>query len=264
MMNGLRLYGHYIRVSIRSQVQYRASFLLSTFGHFLITGCEFLGILVLFQRFGTLRGWTLAEIALFYGMANVSFAIAEAIPRGFDKMSSIVKMGDFDRFLLRPRSLALQLMGYEFQLRRIGRLSQALAVLIWALVSLHVVLTSEALCLLVIAILGGACLFSGLFILQATMSFWTVESLELFNTLTYGGMETAQYPLTIYKPWFRRFFTMIIPLACINYFPALVILRKTGASIFLGWGAPLICVAFLMLSLRIWQFGVRHYASTGS
>ena len=29
----------------------------------------------------------------------------------------------------------------------------------------------------------------------------------MMNTLTYGGVETTQYPINIYRPWFRNFFT---------------------------------------------------------
>src|ERR671928_195342 len=76
------------------------------------------------------------------------------------------------------------------------------------------------------AILGGACLFYGLFVLQATLSFWTVETLEIMNTVTYGGTETGQYPLTIYRPWFRLFFTFVVPLVCLNYLPANALLDR--------------------------------------
>ena len=57
---------------------------------------------------------------------------------------------------------------------------------------------------------GGVCLFYALFVIQATICFWTIESLELMNTMTYGGVESAQYPLVIYGRWFRGFFTFII------------------------------------------------------
>ncbi len=75
-------------------------------------------------------------------------------------------------------------------------------------------------------ITGASCLFMGLYILQATLSFWTTESLEIVNSLLYGGMETAQYPITIYLPWFRKVFTFFIPLACVGYFPILAIIEK--------------------------------------
>jgi ABC-2 type transport system permease protein len=49
--------------------------------------------------------------------------------------------------------------------------------------------------------------------------------LEIVNCTTYGGVETAQFPITIYRPWFRAFFTFVIPLATINYFPIHALLQ---------------------------------------
>lgn len=103
-MNSLRLYMRYISLSFRSQMQYRASFLMQIFGNIGITATEFLGIWALFVRFGSLTGWTLPQAALLYAMSDLSFSIAEAVPRGFDIFPSYVKSGDFDRVLLRPRS----------------------------------------------------------------------------------------------------------------------------------------------------------------
>jgi ABC-2 type transport system permease protein len=79
-----------------------------TFGHFLVTGIEFIGILVLFDRFGSLQGWTLPEVALFYGLINLAFSLTDAVSRGFDDMGNLVKQGAFDRLLLHPRSTVLQ------------------------------------------------------------------------------------------------------------------------------------------------------------
>ena len=87
------------------------------------------------------------------------------------------------------------------------------------------------------------------------------------NTMTYGGVETAQYPLSIYRAWFRRFFTYVVPLACISYYPSLAILGRAdalGSSFLFQWTAPLVGIGFLMISLQFWKFGVRHYRSTGS
>ena len=100
-LNAIRLYFRYLGISIRSQMQYRASFVMMSLGHFLTTGIEIFGIWALFDRFGSLRGWRLPEVALFYGMINIAFAIAEAIGRGFDVFSRMVKSGDFDQFICR-------------------------------------------------------------------------------------------------------------------------------------------------------------------
>ena len=267
MLNALRLYSRYVGISIRAQMQYRASFIMFSLGHFVANGAEFLALWALFDRFGSLRGWTLGEVALFYGMISISFALAEAVARGFDNFAGTVRSGEFDRVLLRPRSTALQIAGRETQLHRIGRLSQGLVVLIWSGTALGITWTAPRIALAVAAVLGGACLFAGLFVLQATMCFWTIESLEIMNTMTYGGVETAQYPLTIYRDWFRKFFTYAVPLASVTYFPALAILGRTdplGSSVTFQHLAPLIGVVFLLMALQVWKIGVRHYRSTGS
>ena len=266
-MNGLKLYIRYDVISIRGQMQYRASFIMQVFAHFLVTAVEFLGIWALFQRFGSLRGWTLPEVAFFYGTIHLAFSVADALSRGFDISANLIKMGDFDRLLLRPRSTALQLLGYEFTLRRIGRFSQGLVVLIWAAFALNIRWNIGKILLLMATVSGGVCLFIGLIVVQATIAFWTVESLEVMNTVTYGGVEAAQYPLAIYLPWFRKFFTFVVPLACVSYFPILAIIEKPdplGSPLWLQGVAPLAGLLFLTVALRFWRFGIRHYTSTGS
>lgn len=267
MVAALRLCWKYTLVSIRSQMQYRASFIMLTLGHFIATGTEFVALWALFDRFGAIAGWTLPEVALFYGLGNVAFAIAEGMARGFDIFAGLVKRGDFDRILLRPRGTLLQIGASEFQLLRIGRLIQGLAALIWGAAALNLAWSLGRVVLVIWTIACGAAMFSGLFILQATTAFWTTESLEMWNTVTYGGVQTAQFPLTLYEDWFRKFFTYIIPLAAITYFPALAILGKPdplGTSFAFQAAIPLAGLAFLALSAALWQVGVRHYHSTGS
>jgi len=267
MFDGLSLYGRYVAASIRSQMQYRASFIMLTLGHLVATGTEFLALWALFERFGLIAGWTLPEVALFYGLASVSFAISEGVARGFDMFAPMVKRGDFDRILLRPRSTILQIGASEVQLMRIGRFGQGLIVLLWSASALNVTWTLARILLLLWTLCCGAALFSGLFVLQATSAFWTTESLEVWNTLTYGGVETAKFPLSLYEDWFRKFFTYIIPLAAVTYFPALAILDKTdplGTSRLFQSAIPLGGMVFLGVALLLWQVGVRHYHSTGS
>ena len=267
MRDGLALVARYLGVSIRAQMQYRASFWLQSLGQFLVTGIEFLGVWALFDRFGSLSEWAFAEVAVFYGVVNVGFALADALSTGFDRMSEFVKRGEFDRLLLRPRSTVLQLVAYELALRRVGRLLQGLLILFWGLSLLDVTLGPGGVLLLLAAVAGGACLFLGLFVLQATMSFWTIETLELMNTLTYGGVHTAQYPLAIYTGWFRRFFTFVVPLAATAYFPVLAVIGHRdplGSPLWFQHVAPVLGVLFLLAALAAWRIGVRHYTSTGS
>jgi ABC-2 type transport system permease protein len=267
MTDSIQLFARYAAVSFRSQLQYRASFVMMSAGHFLVVATEFAGLWLLFERFGSLKGWSRPEVALLYGIVHVAFALAEGIGRGFDTFGSLVREGEFDRLLLRPRSTAFQVAAREIQLMRVGRLLQGLLVLGWSMAALGIAWTPAKALLLLGTIAGGACMFYGLLVIQATVAFWTVESLELLNTVTYGGVETAQFPLSIYRSWFRAFFTFVIPLACVNYLPAHALLGRSdilGSPGLVQWLAPLAGVLFLALSLQVWKLGVRHYCSTGS
>ena len=267
MIDAIRLYRRYAGVSMRGQMQYRASFVMETIGQFSIIGVEFVGILVLFSRFETLEGWSLPQVAFLYSLVHLGFAFADTFSRGFDSFGVTVRMGDFDRLLLRPRSTALQLMGQELVLRRLGRLVLAFGVIVWASLALDVEWTAAKVVLSAATIGCGAALFSGLMILHATLAFWTTETLEVTNIVTHGGVETTQFPLSIYRPWFRGIFTFVFPLGAVSYFPAIAILGKAdplGSPLWFQYAAPAIGLLFLLVCLRIWEFGVRHYMSTGS
>ncbi|WP_013335064.1 ABC transporter permease [Gloeothece verrucosa] len=267
MLDNLFLYGQYLKASLRSQMQYRTSFILLLIGNFLSTGLEFVAILILLTRFDHLQDWSLPEIAFFYSIVNIAFALCDTNSRGFELFPSFLKSGEFDRFLLRPRSTVLQLAAQEITLRRFGRLVQGLLVLFWSASVLNITWHLDKIFFLMATILSGACLFYGLIILQATLSFWSTESLEIMNIVTYGGVETAQYPLAIYQPWFRRFFTFVIPLACVSYYPVLNILDHQdplGSKLIFQLISPLAGFLFLLICLQIWRLSLKYYRSTGS
>ena len=258
-----------IAISIRGQMQYKASFIMMVIGEFFINAVEVAGIWALFTRFGSLEHWDLAHVCVFYGLVHISFAIGDSISTGFDQFGPLyIRTGQLDRILLRPRSIFLQVFGHELALRRIGRLLQGLIVLGWGLYSLDVELTLWRIALILLTITGALCFFLALFVFQATISFWSVESLELMNTMTYGGVESAQYPMAIYERWFRNFFTYVIPLSCIAYFPVIAILGiedPLGSSRPFQMAAPLAGVAFFAFAVWIFhRVGLRHYASNGS
>jgi ABC-2 type transport system permease protein len=264
-MNAFYLYGRYVSVSFKSQLQYKVSFLLQVVGHLLTTVIDFFGIWALFARFNSIGTWQLPEVALFYGIINISFASADALGRGFDTLSRIIKNGDFDRLLLRPRSTVLQLLGTEFTLKRIGRFIQGFVVLVWSFTTLNISLNLQTLWLLGASFIGSVALFLGIVIIQATLTFWTIESLEIMNVLTYGGVETAQYPLGIYSKWFQQFFTFVIPLGCVSYFPLVAVLGKDiSVPLWFCYLSPMAGILFLLVALKLWKIGEKYYCSTGS
>jgi len=254
--------------SLRAQMQYPAGATMLAVGQFMATIIDVIAIWALFDRFGALEGWRFGDVAMFFGLVSISFSIADFLSRGFDVMGTeFIKTGNFDRILLRPRTATLQIIGHDFRLSRVGRLMQGLAVTALAAASLDLHWSVPAVALAFWTIAGGVALFFGLMVIQGALASWTTESLEAMNLLTYGGVQAAQYPLSIYAGWFRNFLIFVVPIGCVAYFPVLAILGKRdplGAPDWLLPLTPLAGFAFLAVSFLAWRAGISKYTSTGS
>ena len=149
----------------------------------------------------------------------IGFSTAEIVGRGFDLFSHQVRRGDFDRLLLRPRHTVLQVAGAEFAFARLGRWLQAAVILVWGLASAGIPWTPLRVLLLAETMAGVTVLFLGVFVATAAITFWTVQSLELFAIVTNGAVDAGSYPVTVYRRFLRRFLFFIVPIGTVTYFP---------------------------------------------
>jgi ABC-2 type transport system permease protein len=135
MLRTFMLYCRLIGVQIRSQMQYRASFLIEFLGTGLIALLENASLALVFSRFQTMKGWTLGQVAFLYGLAETSFGLMDLIFSGFDPgtFGLRIRYGAFDQLLLRPMNVTLQVLSSEFTLHRFGRILIGIAIFISAI-----------------------------------------------------------------------------------------------------------------------------------
>lgn len=263
----LKLYFNLMSAGLRSQMQYKVSFIIRIIGHFLVTSSEFVAIAFIFGKFSHIKGWSLWEVGLLYGMTSVSFSLSEIFGRGFHTFDKMIVMGTFDRVLLRPAGVFIQILAAELELRKLGRLAQGFGVMIISWYMLDLGINIGKTLYLIASIINGTIFYSALFIAGAAICFWTTESTELPNMLTYGGVEALTFPVSIYKKWFRNILIFVIPMAFINYFPSLFILNRPdplGLPYFMRFLFPLASAVVMIPALKFWSYGVQHYKSTGS
>jgi ABC-2 type transport system permease protein len=243
-------------------MQYKASFVMSTIGQFLVSFTAFLGVYFMFSRFHSVNGFSYCEVLLCFSVLLTSFSLAECFVRGFDTFSVIISNGEFDRIMVRPRNEILQVLASRIEFSRIGRLLQALLMFAYALPSSEVVWSFDKILTLFFMIIGGFGVFSGLFVIYASLCFFTIEGLEFLNIFTDGGREFGRYPFSVYGEGVLKFFTYIVPLALFQYYPFLYLTGRTDRVIYML--LPLIGLLFIVPCLLFWRIGVRHYKSTGS
>jgi viologen exporter family transport system permease protein len=269
VVRAIRLYRRLIRVQIRSQLIYRTSFILDLLAVGLSTVTSFATLALVLQRFEGIGGWKLGEIAFLYGMVETAFGVMDMFFSGFDPdvFGQRVRRGTFDQMLLRPVGITLQVLGSQFVLRRLGRIAQGIAILGIALFLTDVHWTWLKIAYLPVVLVSLVLFFGALFIIGATVTFWTVQSIEVINIFTYGGGEMMSYPMHIYQRWMREFFTYVIPAVFLLYYPALYFLDKPDPlhlPPFAPFLAPAAGLAMLLAALAFWRFGIRYYASTGT
>ncbi len=87
------------------------------------------------------------------------------------------------------------------------------------------------------------------------------------NAFTYGGNTLTQYPLTVFPKEVVASLTFVLPLAFVNWYPALYVLDRSDPFGFPDWlrfASPVAALALGVLSALVWRTGVRRYSSTGS
>ena len=260
----MKLYMNYIKMNVRSQMQYRASFFMLMMSQVIYPVLSFISIWFLVMKFGELGGWSIQELGFSYGSIVMSFSLAEIIFRGFDKFPWNIKSGAFDRVLVRPRSTILQVLGSEFALFRLGKTISAIAIYVWSLTRLELNWSIDFIIVAAGMILAGVCVFSGLFIIYAVFSFWTIEGMEIMNIITHGTKELARVPLNVYDSGFIRFFIFVVPLASANFLPLMYLTGRATENAWLYAWSPVLGFLFIIPCIFLWQFGVKHYKSTGS
>jgi len=260
----VKLYARYISLLFKSQLQYKASFLMTVLTQFIQPFSLLIGIYLLFERFGSIQGWTLYEVFMCYSIVGICFAVSTCFARGFDVFDNMIRTASFDRILVRPRGTILQILGANFDLKRAGHLLQAVIVLVVAIIGAGIPWDPARVVMLINMVFGGSVIFSGVYMLQAAAAFWTIEALEVANIFTHGIKEHASYPLNIFPRWITIIFTFIIPYGTINYLPLQYLLGKIDGIGWLYAFVPLLGALFILPCILVWRLGVRKYSSAGS
>ena len=169
---GFHLYKQYFLIQLKSAMQYKTSFFLTCIGQFLVSFNVFIGIYFMFQRFHTVKGYSYNEVLLCFGITLMEFGLAEAFARGFDSFASIIGNGVFDRIMVRPRSLILQVLGQRIEFTRIGRMLQAVIMFAYGLAAGRVDWSLSKVLVVLFMLAGGPALFSGIFLIYAAICFF--------------------------------------------------------------------------------------------
>lgn len=258
----MKLYWNLFLMNLKSQMQYRMSFFMTVLGQFLTAFASFFSLAFIFERIDAVDGFTYGQMFLCFAVVVSAFSVGELFGGGLAAFSRILGDGSFDRALVRPRPVLLQILVPNFDFTRLGLLVQAAVVLCWAVPASGVAWTVPKALALVLMIVCGAVVFFAMFLLKAACTFFTTESVQFLDIFTYGARQFGRYPFSVYGKQVLWVLTFVVPLALFQYYPLLYLVGRSSAAWLML--LPLAAALVLVPCLLLFRFGVKRYKSTGS
>ncbi len=253
--------------SIRGQMQYRLNFLIDVAFGLVFSTVGFVFIWVVLGRFEAIGGWTLADVALLYGLRLTSHGLWTVNFSRLYAIDRLVRDGEFDRMLIRPMPMLPQLMYGSFRMATLGDLLGGVVILGVALTQVSIDWSAGKLVLLACALVGGAMLDGAFQLGPAAMTFRMLMSMPVRGLFDDIFGRFSGYPTSIFDRGARFLLMWIVPVAFVAWVPAMVLLDRTGELPFpawLAWCSPLAGV--LCIAVAAWLFvrESRNYQSSGS
>ena len=102
------MYIESLKMNIKSQIEYKVSFIMDALSQFFIFFTYYFVIIALFDKFSNIRGFNVYEVLLCFSIVHFGYAFTETFFRGVDKFENLIIDGSLDRFLVRPRGILFQ------------------------------------------------------------------------------------------------------------------------------------------------------------
>jgi ABC-2 type transport system permease protein len=262
----LRPYRAVLASRARSQRAYRASFAIDMASSLLVGMVELGEVWVLFSNVTSLGGMRFNQILLVFGIADLTFSLADLSFGHIDNLPTYLRAGTLDAFYLRPQPILLQLITSDISLRRLARAAVGAAALGIGLATSGVRWDLTTATLLPLALLSGYATFAALFVWAGGLQFFLLEGKEMTNAFVYGGRYAATQPAAVWSRPLKLVFGFFFPMAVTAYLPAVTMLGLPGSAwlpAWLGWCAPAFAGWSWLMALLCWRWGVRHYQGGG-
>jgi ABC-2 type transport system permease protein len=257
------LFYDYFTQYAKVRMSYRGDFLISLATSFAATIFSLGFVVVLFQKTTQLAGWSRDEVIFLWGFTQIPYGLFNVISLNlYDFGNNYIIEGKFDRVLLRPVSSLFQVLFETFRIESLQEVATGVFCMWWATRRLGVVWTPGKFGLLIFFGACAAIIYVSIFLLLSTVSFWFEDRIgvhpPVWNVIAFG-----RYPLSIYSGVVQFFLCWIIPFGLASFYPSVRLLGRTVHPEYAPL-VPVVAVVFLTLAISVWNFGTRHYSSTGS
>jgi ABC-2 type transport system permease protein len=245
------------------RISYRGDFFISLATSMAATIFSLGFVVVLFQKATQLAGWRLEEVVFLWGFTQIPYGLFNVISLNlYDFGNNYIIEGKFDRVLLRPISSLFQVLFETFRIESLQEVATGIFCMWWASQHLGIHWTAGKVLTLLFFGICAAIIYVSMFLMLSTVSFFWEDRIgvhpPVWNLIAFG-----RYPLSIYSGVVQFFLCWIVPFGLASFYPSVRLLGRTVTPEYLPL-VPVVSAVFLTIAISLWNFGTRHYSSTGS
>jgi len=257
------LFSDYFAQYAKVRISYRGDFFISLATSMAATVFSLGFVVILFQKATQLAGWRLEEVVFLWGFTQIPYGLFNVISLNlYDFGNNYIIEGKFDRVLLRPVSSLFQVLFETFRIESLQEVVTGIFCMWWASHRLGIHWTAGKISTLLFFSVFAAIIYVSIFLILSTVSFFWEDRIgvhpPVWNVIAFG-----RYPLSIYSGVVQFFLCWIIPFGLASFYPSVRLLGRTVTPEYLPL-VPVVAAVFLTMAISLWNFGTRHYSSTGS
>lgn len=258
-----RIYVKLVLLHTRTRLEYEADFWIGMVGAVLTHVSGFVFIWSVFGRVPVIAGWTFWEVAVLYALATIPRGFASTLCDGPWRLRSLVNGGQFDRFLVRPISPALQVATQLSSMHGFGTAAMGIYILVSASAELRLSWDPVRIAFLLVTLVCSLVVICAVNFCTNSIAFWEPSASGAFPYAMAQLLEFARYPITLYGKVVQVLVTWVVPVAFCSYYPGAFLLNKAVEPSWLPPWSPLAAPAALLVTSVIWRASLNRYQGTG-
>ena len=162
--------------------------------------------------------------------------------------------------MLRPVHPLISIIGASREFVSIADFFIGLGITMYMLYRLAIPITILLIIKIIFFSIVGALIIGAINTIFSISSFWTYRSNEVIWSF-YRMYTFAEYPLDIYNGFIKILITVILPFACVAYYPTMDYLGLNNYMIYLS---PIIAIILWIIAIKLWNLALNKYRSTGT
>jgi len=252
----IRLTLYTVRMHLISEMQNKYNFILQTIGMLFNDAALMVLWMIFFKKFPVVNGWQFSDTALLIGISWSGFFVFHFFASGIYELTTFVNTGQFDQYLLLPKSIIWQIAVSRSSFFELGSLIVSIYMLY---ISGHVTLVKIPF-LLVLIMISAIITFNFALMLQ-TLSFYFSNLEYTLEKMTKTLFDLVFFPQSVFNNVILFIMMTIIPAFFIGTVPMQLIKQ-------FQWSSFLLLLAFTAmqstLAYLFFKKGLQRYESGNS